>query len=283
MTIEMVKLYECGYCTHPEKMVNPNASLKTVKFPATVALIKHVEEGYILFDTGYSSRFFEATKRFPYSVYGRLTPVYFEDDKSIVNQLHRDGIQAKEIKHIILSHFHGDHTAGLKDFPLAKIHTFQTAYNDIKGNSGFKALTKGCLLELLPDDIESRLSFIDAQELIDLKQEFGEFKKGFKVFDNDAIIAVELNGHAAGQFGIFIKLKSGKRVFLCADAVWLSDSYVNLTQPHWLAYLLIADKEAYSKNITRLNVLSKSNPEIDILPTHCSFTWEKIREGHIYE
>ena len=65
MLINKLKLYECGYCTHPEKVVLPNGSLKRLKFPATVALLQHPTRGYILFDTGYAARFFQATKKFP--------------------------------------------------------------------------------------------------------------------------------------------------------------------------------------------------------------------------
>ncbi|MBP3041586.1 MBL fold metallo-hydrolase [Bacillaceae bacterium Marseille-Q3522] len=283
MTIEMVKLYECGYCTHPEKIVNPKGSLKPIKFPATVALLKHSHYGYILFDTGYAARFFQATKRFPYSVYAKLTPVSFCEDKAIKNQLRADGIEPEAITTIILSHFHGDHIAGLKDFPHASILTFKKAYEAIRHLSKFRALIKGCLLELLPDDLEDRLRFIDESPIIPLNDKYGKFTGGYRVFDDDSILAVDLTGHAIGQFGIFVSLASGKRLFLCADAVWLSEAYQQCIYPHKIADLLIADKRAYLDNIMKLHSLMETNQEIDILPTHCHVTWEKARTGYIYE
>ena len=59
-------------------------------------------------------------QKFPYSVYAKLTPVHFTEEQSIKQQLLLDGIQPEEIKYIILSHFHGDHTAGLPDFPKSE-------------------------------------------------------------------------------------------------------------------------------------------------------------------
>lgn len=283
MSIKMLKLYECGYCTHPEKIVNPNKGFQSIAFPAIVGLLEHSTHGYILFDTGYASRFFESTKRFPYSVYANLTPVYFSEEQSIKNQLLEDGISPDDISTILISHFHGDHTAGLKDFPQAKVYTFESAYEDIRHNSKFKALTKGCLLELLPADLNERLTFIDLAAQIDLDESFGEFEKGYAVFDDDSVVAVDLTGHAVGQFGIFIELMSGKRVFLCADAVWVSEAFEQLIYPHKIADLLIADKQQYVRNIQKLHHLSKVQPEIDILPTHCSITWEKAKRGFIYE
>lgn len=283
MAIEWVKIYECGYCTHPEKIVYPKESLKPIKFPATVALIKHETEGYILFDTGYAARFFTATEKFPYSVYRKLTPVFFSEEQAIVNQLVRDGIKPEEITTIILSHFHGDHTAGLKDFPQAEIVTFRKGYDDIKNSSKFRALLKGCLLDMLPEDFNRRVRFIDENSPEELSNR-GDFHNGFTVFPNDhSLIAVDLTGHAIGQFGVFITLKSGKVLFLCADAVWSSKAYEKLVYPHVIANLLIADKRAYIHHIQRLHSLMHTHPDIEILPTHCQVTWNKVQKGEIYE
>ena len=283
MSIEMVKLFECGYCTHPEKMVNPKKSLKKIKFPATVALLKHPTKGYILFDTGYSERFMDATKAFPYSMYAKLTPVFFSESQSIKNQLREEGIHSSEIRYIILSHFHGDHTAGLKDFPSAKILTFKKAYHHIKQFSKFKALTKGCLVDLLPEDLCERMDFIDDSNKITLSDQFHPFNEGFDVFGDESLFAIELTGHAIGQLGLFISLKSGKNLLLCADAVWQSQAYEELIFPHKMTHLLIEDLQSYRRNIEKLHQLSKNAPELDILPTHCLKTWNLAKEGYIYE
>lgn len=283
MPIEMLKLFECGYCTHPEKIVNPKGSLKKMKFPATVALLRHPTKGYILFDTGYSMKFLEATKSFPYSIYAKLTPVFFSEAQSIKKQLRNEGIHSSEIRYIILSHFHGDHTAGLKDFPSAKILTFKKAYDHIRQFNKVKALTKGCLVDLLPEDMNKRMDFIDELPEISLSSQFQPFHKGFDVFGDGSLFAIDLTGHAIGQLGIFVSLKSGKNVLLCADAVWTSQAYEELLFPHKVTNLLIEDGTAYKKNINMLHQLSKNSSEIDILPTHCQKTWNLVKEGYIYE
>ncbi|MCM3161369.1 MBL fold metallo-hydrolase [Metabacillus litoralis] len=283
MSINMMKIFACGYCTHPEKIVNPQKTLKTIKFPATVALLKHPTIGYILFDTGYASYFLEATKVFPYSIYANLTPVFFSEERSIKNQLKKQDINHNDIKIIILSHFHGDHVGGLKDFPNAKIVTFKKAYNHIKKLSKLRALTKGCLLDLLPQDFQERVSFIDEKPLLPLGESYHPFTGGFDVFGDDSIIAVDLTGHAIGQLGIFVNLSSGKKIFLCADAVWQSTAFENMIFPHRIAHLLIEDIDAYKQNLKKLHLLSKQNQHIEILPTHCQKTWEIAKEGIIYE
>ncbi|MBM7603190.1 glyoxylase-like metal-dependent hydrolase (beta-lactamase superfamily II) [Metabacillus crassostreae] len=283
MPINSLKIYECGYCTHPEKVVNPKKSLKTITFSATAALLKHPEKGYILFDTGYASYFFQETKKFPYSIYSKLTPVYFGEQQSLKNQLESDGISADEISTVILSHFHGDHTAGLKDFPKANILTFKEAYTNISGLTNLQALMKGCLLETLPKDIEKRIKYINDCDLIKLDHSYGPFYEGRDLFGDCSVIAIDLTGHAIGQCGLFVQLHSGKRVLLCADAIWVSEAYENAIFPHRIAHLLIEDVNSYKNNVLKLHELSKQAPEIDILPTHCKKTANLAKEGYIYE
>ncbi|WHY27024.1 MBL fold metallo-hydrolase [Bacillus wiedmannii] len=283
MKIKSLKLYDTGYCTHPEKIAYSKGSWKQICFPATVGLLQHPELGYILFDTGYAGHFKEATKKFPYSVYAKLTPVHFTEEQSIKQQLLLDGIQPEEIKYIILSHFHGDHTAGLPDFPKAKILTFAKAYEDIKKRSKFGALLKGCLKDTLPMDLEQRMSFIDQTPSLNLPPTYGKFEEGYDVFGDGSLFAVDLTGHATGQFGIFVHLQSEKIVFLCADAVWLSKTYQNLVFPSKIANLLTSDPKSYRKNIEKLHHLSQTSPEIEIVPTHCEHTWDKIKAGVYYE
>jgi glyoxylase-like metal-dependent hydrolase (beta-lactamase superfamily II) len=269
MKIKSLKLYDTGYCTHPEKIAYSKGSWKQICFPATVGLLQHPSLGYILFDTGYAGPFKEATKKFHYSVYVKLTPVHFTEEQSIKQQLLCDGIQPEEIKYIILSHFHGDHTSGLPDFPKAKILTFSQAYEDIKKRSKFGALLKGCLKDTLPIDLEQRMTFIDLMPSTELPSTYGMFEEGYDVFGDGSLIAVDLTGHQI--------------VFLCADAVWLSKTYRDLIFPSKISNLLTRDAKSYRHNIKKLYHLSKISPDIKILPTHCEYTWDQIKAGVYYE
>ena len=94
--------------------------------------------------------------------------------------------------------------------------------------SKFGALLKGCLKDTLPVDLEQRMSFIDQTPSLNLPSTYGKFEEGYDVFDDGSLFAVDLTGHATGQFGIFVHLQSNKIVFLCADAVWLSK---NVSKP----------------------------------------------------
>lgn len=268
-----LKLFQCGYCVHPEKIAVKDGSWKKVKFPALVGLIHHPEHGYILFDTGYAEHFFQATRHFPYSLYPKITPVYFNEEESIKAQLEEIGISSSEISYIIISHFHGDHIGGLLDFPEAKFICLKKAYRYIQYKKGFSAIKNGFLPDLLPSNFTERVIFLDERASIKLSDKLAPYKEGWDVFQDGSIIAVDLSGHAVGQIGVFLKDQEKGNVFLCADACWQSRAYRERVLPNPLAYIIMPEVTSYKENIDRLHEFYKRHPDWKIIPTHCQEIW----------
>ena len=105
-----------GYCLANAKYVIKGQKSQLIKFHALYALILHPSKGYILFDSGYTTRFFDATNSYPNKIYANETKVVIEKKNEVKSQLESTGIMAEEIKHIIISHFHADHIGGIKGF-----------------------------------------------------------------------------------------------------------------------------------------------------------------------
>ncbi|CAM3627953.1 hypothetical protein BRIN106911_22515 [Brevibacillus invocatus] len=56
-----VTLFEAGSCTQSESMTIRGGERRSIRIPALFACIEHPRLGPILFDTGYSQRFFTDT------------------------------------------------------------------------------------------------------------------------------------------------------------------------------------------------------------------------------
>ncbi|GAA4840376.1 MBL fold metallo-hydrolase [Paenibacillus vulneris] len=272
-----VSLMAAGYCTHKERITIRGGSGRTVRFPALFALIEHPERGPVLFDTGYTDRFFEETARWPYSLYGRMTPVYYTPEDSAAHQLRIRGIDPADIRYIIISHFHADHIAGLRDFPNAKFVYLHEAYDAVRYRKGWSAVAAGYLPRLLPDDFEARSLPIDERRLIELPPEL-PFRRGMDVFWDGSVIAVDVPGHAAGQIGIIMSSES-QAYFLCADAVWSSRAYRELLPPHWMAGFIMANRVQYRDSFHKVHQVYKQCPELRIIPSHCGEVWDSLVKG----
>ena len=61
-----INFLDAGYCTHPECITIKGVRYKNKIYPAMIIHIEHPKFGHILYDTGYSSRFAEETKSYPF-------------------------------------------------------------------------------------------------------------------------------------------------------------------------------------------------------------------------
>lgn len=272
-------LFSAGYCSHPECITIKGGRWCLQKYPALCALIRHPEHGNILFDTGYSPRFFEETKKWPLWLYKKITPVQIPNEETLVYKLQKKGISPEDITYIVLSHFHADHIAGIKDFPNAKIMCSTVAFETVKNTKGITALRKGFLSGLLPDNFESRLIFLEDKKIIPLHNSMQPFVDGIDVFGDGGLTAVSLPGHAIGQFGLLFKDSGGRQVFLVADSCWSSRAYREYKLPSVITYLIHDKKSTYQETLSKLHRLYKQNKHIRIIPSHCQEIWQELLGG----
>jgi len=265
-----VRLFQCGYCDGKEHHVLKGGRRKKIKFPATIGLLKHPTKGFILFDTGYTDRFYKETRRWPYWLYAKMTPVHIKEEEYAVNQLKAIGIAPEEINYIILSHFHADHICGLKDFPNARFICTQEAFQNVIKLKGWKAVTQGILPGLLPKDLAERVWCYDSDSQIQTYNDpiFGPIHD---LFGDGHIELIPLPGHHIGQIGARLQTEKGP-IFLCADACWLAASYKENRLASGLTKLFLSDWKAFKESIYKLHQYHKAHPQVPIIPTHCAET-----------
>lgn len=269
-----LKISKAGYCKAGGHHAQRGMPRKNISFNALFALIKHPNKGYILFDTGYSNRFFEATKKFPYQLYAAITKVTISEEEEVIHQLNKIGITPDEIKYIIISHFHADHIGGLKDFPKAQFICTKKGYEDVKGKKGFSGLVKAYIPSLMPKNFEKRVLFLEVEKG---RYEHPDLGKGIDLFEDGTITIHALDGHAFGMIGILVKT-SKRKVFLISDAAWLKGNFKDLILPHPIVKLFFNSWKDFKKSLHRVHVFYKNNTETLIIPSHCMETYLELPE-----
>jgi glyoxylase-like metal-dependent hydrolase (beta-lactamase superfamily II) len=253
-----------GFCWAKAHHALQGGKNMDIKFPALWALIDHPDEGLLLFDTGYTQRFYTATQSFPNKIYALATKVEVEKKDEIKNQLTAAGISPTAIKKIIISHFHADHVGGLLDFPDAVVYTSRKALEYTLSLNKRLAFTRGVLKALLPQDLASRTRYIEDQKIV------GDpiFGSAFDIFNDNSILAYELPGHARGQIGIRLQTRK-QRFFLIADACWLKPSYAEGVLPHPIVRLFFDSWAAFKDSLGKVHEFHLSHPGENIVPSHC--------------
>lgn len=262
-----------GYCPQLEGLAMRGARFCKMRFASMFALLEHPSRGPVLFDTGYSSRFHEETRRFPGRLYSLLASAHVNLERTAVCQLRSRQINATDVRHIFVSHFHADHIGGLKDFPNARFHCTRAAVESVQNLRGWQAVRHGFLPGLLPMDFYQRIEFVDSAPIVRLPESHRPFSEARDVFGDGSLLSVELPGHATGQAGLFFKDASGRDCLLASDACWLSRAYRENQMPHPLVRILV-DWAAYRQTLQELHELHRSNPSLWIIPSHCPEIWE---------
>lgn len=272
--MKKVQLYlnTAGLCYSKENHVIKGGERKDISFKALYGLIHHDVLGWILYDTGYTDRFYACTRRFPNIIYAKLTKVVINKEDEVVSQLKRFGLEPNDIKHIIITHFHADHACGMKDFPNATFYCSKEAFEHTMKLNKTISFSKGVLKGLLPDDLHKRVKFVE-----DVGHEFEDkiFGTSYDLFGDDSIHTFNLPGHAKGQIGIQFQTESNT-YFLVADACWNRSAFTENKLPNPIVRFFFSSWKDYKQTVSKLAVYHKENPEVKMVPTHCNDTLDEV-------
>ncbi len=267
-------ILDTGHCTALEKHLIRGGGRNTIVCHSLVALLGHPRHGWLLWDSGYAPRLWNATQRFPFRAYRWATPMHLRPELAVVSQLPRFGLTAADVRRVVISHFHADHVAGLRDFPRAELFASKAAYEDVAGRTGLRALSRAFVPVLLPEDFERRAVLLPQFEGAALD----EFGPTCDLFGDGSAVLVSLPGHARGQVGLLAGTDRGP-IFFVADSCWLSAAYRENRPPHWLTHLIIDDVRAMRATLAALHSYTHRHPEVAIVPSHCPEAYDKY-VGH---
>jgi glyoxylase-like metal-dependent hydrolase (beta-lactamase superfamily II) len=281
--VRSIKFLEAGHTEQLEKFVNPlTGKWRKIRFPSTVAVIEHETAGIILYDTGYSPRFFEQTKYFPEKVYALITPVQIPPEETAIEKIKRLGLKPDDVSHVVISHFHADHIAGAGDFDRAKYIYSQHELNYFKSLPRLLQVKNGFIGGLLPSDFEFR--GLPADEYPISLPELGAGWKGKDLFGDESVFAVPLPGHTLGQIGLYVRDVKGKDYLLVADAAWVTPSYEKNILPMRVAQEVFFHREEYRQTLARIHETyckHLQDGKLQIVTCHCDVAFQNGLGTHV--
>jgi glyoxylase-like metal-dependent hydrolase (beta-lactamase superfamily II) len=262
-----LKMLECGSCKQLEAMTMVGAPWRVATFPSLVGLLRHPTEGIVLFDTGYAPAFLEATAALPERIYRWTTPVTLKTGESAVERLAALGIAPSDVGHVVVSHFHGDHVAGLRDFPGARIHCSKAGLDDLTSRGRIDRVRHGLLDALLPEDMPDACFFED-DRTTSLPSAFSPFEQGADVLGDGSLVAVPLPGHCPGHWGLALKLDDDRHVLLVADSAWSIEAIERDAPPPAFTARLLGDQASQRDTLSTLHGMT-GREDLAMLPSHC--------------
>lgn len=276
-TTVKLHLLRVGACRHLECMAARGGRWAMMDFPALCGLIQHPTRGWILYDTGYAEHFFTATEHLPERLYRQFLPVDLPPAELLTAQLATLGLTTADIGTVIISHYHGDHIAGLRDFPKARFFALRKDTEQFLALTGkrWRATLQGYLPGLLPDDFLPRVQAADDCAQVDLPAWLQPFTSGLDLLGDGSLLAVPLPGHSHGQMGLFMPDVDGRPVFLIGDAAWSLPFLREGRLPSRLVAMITPDRRRYAQTFRGLQQLAVKEPVLALLPSHCTVAWQE--------
>lgn len=252
-----------------------------MRFPAGWALIEHPVQGAILFDCGYGPDAREAMRAGLRWVYQRVIHACCPPHADAAHLLRQRGLDADDVRLLVVSHFHPDHIGGLGEFRNARFVAHAQGWRRI-GQAGWLELLHAQIWkELLPADFAQRLQLLDEEGRRPLAADLAGLGEGWDLFGDGSLHALSLPGHARGQIGLALRTRDGERVVLAADAFWRREQLDRPQALPWLTQLVAMDDAgAYLDTLRRLARFRDTHHGAWVIPSHCADTLAQWRERH---
>ena len=187
----------------------------TQPLPIYAFAIEH-PEGVIVVDTGESAAtsdrdYFPSWH--PFFRFGLELRVAPEDE--IGPQLNRLGIATGDVRRVVLSHLHTDHTGGLRHFPHSEILASRA---DVAVAAGRRGRLRGYPNHRLPRWFDPTIVELEDRP-------YGPFPQSLPLTAAGDVSIVALPGHTAGHLGVVVE-DAGHVVLLAGDASYREDLMV---------------------------------------------------------
>lgn len=207
-----------------------------ITLPIPCFLIEHPQAGPFMVDTGLHA----SVAADPGPNLGRLGKLLYTIDMTAGDaapaQVRARGVDPESIGLVVMTHLHYDHASGASQFPGATFLVERREW-DAASRGGFREGYHGPHL-----DPALRWRAIDVPGEADL-------------FGDGSVRLLHTPGHTPGHLSLLLRLESGRRLLLTADA-----AYAQRTLDERLLSLFLADDAAYEASLDRLIAL---RPEVD--------------------
>jgi N-acyl homoserine lactone hydrolase len=233
-----------------------------VRVPIGAVLLHHPVEGPVLVDTGLHP----VVATDPARTFGRLGAAVARGlragpDENVPARLRALGLSPDDVRLVVMTHLHPDHTSAMSAFPRAR---FVVAREEWEAATGRLALTRGYLRGHLPPASAVRL--VEPGEW----RPWEAFARTLDLLGDGTIRLVATPGHTAGHLSVLFAGDDGPVLYL-ADAVYTLRNLREDVLP-WRT----ADDEASRRSLAEIRAYAEAHPDVPLVPTHDPKVWDRL-------
>jgi glyoxylase-like metal-dependent hydrolase (beta-lactamase superfamily II) len=170
------------------------------------------------------------------------------------------GLDPAQVKWVLITHSHWDHTGGLGDLKPAPIRLSRAELEFVQTFQG--EWDHGAIVVTLERAKDRFQPFdFDGPPLLG-------FDASKDLFGDGSVIALPLHGHTPGNTGYLLRDEKGARWLLIGDAAWMLRGVEEPAHKSFVGRGLDSDQAQTGVTLAKLHALWKVHPEIHVVPAH---------------
>jgi glyoxylase-like metal-dependent hydrolase (beta-lactamase superfamily II) len=179
-------------------------------------------------------------------------------------QLRELGIEPAEVKSVIMTHLHVDHTSGMRLLPNAQ---FTCSREEWQAASGKRlGVAKGYVARHLPTAARMRLLDFDRDG-----EPYETFAKTIDLLGDGSLRLIFTPGHTVGHMSMLVRTSDGREVLVVGDAAYTLRNIREQTLP-----MLSDDDNVSLLSLAEIDAFARAHPEAILVPSHDPEAWKAL-------
>jgi N-acyl homoserine lactone hydrolase len=235
--------------------------------PIPAYLVEHPTAGAVLIDTGMAKAVAEEGAKALGVAAGIAYTVEMEPGWAVTEQLPALGVDPMDVRTVVMTHLHYDHTGAIAEFPQATFVVDVAEWRAAR-SGGF---TKGYAAKLIDHPYDWReIDFEDPRVT-----SFASFGRTVDLFGDGAIRLLSTPGHSRGHMSVLVNLESGRELLITADA-----AYSQRTIDEDLLPVFVDDVHRYRRSLREIRRYLEQTPDAEVICGHDPERWPEVRETY---
>ena len=235
--------------------------------PIVAFLVEHPGAGVMLIDTGLHP----SVAVDPKKNLGRLGSFSFRNmqmrpEQAVAAQLRERGLDAGEVKVVIMTHLHLDHASAVSEFPEPTF-VFSTAEWEAATTQGQR---HGYVRRQFDHAFDHRMLDFNGSNA----DSYSSFGRSFDLLGDGSVRLVFTPGHTLGHLSVVLRLKE-REALIAGDAIYrrrtLSDNH--------LPYRM-ADEHLFRRSLREIGLYAREAPDALIIPGHDMEHWRTLAPSY---
>lgn len=233
--------------------------------PVPAFLLNHPSAGPILVDTGLHASIADD----PRENLGRRGAFLFGPEApkgcDVPSQLRELGMEPTDVRLIVMTHLHWDHTSAVSEFPAATFVVDRREWAAARSGS----LRQGYRPELFDHAFDWRLVDYEAPGV----DSFASFGRAVDLLGDGSIRLLSTTGHSPGHQSVLLRLGGGRELLLAGDA-----AYSRRTLEEDLIPTFCPDVHLYCRSLAEIRRYMTLTPAAEVICGHDAVCWPRLRE-----